>query len=160
MKEERYELLVAVYEDPGTCPAEHRELMDEARKALQHAYAPYSGFPVGAALRLTNGLVVTGTNQENASFPLGLCAERVALYRAATAHPDQAPVALAVTAGKLDSDWLAPCGGCRQVMVETEQRFGRPFDLILTRSDGALALIRPASSLMPLAFHGHLLTRP
>jgi cytidine deaminase len=159
MKEERFELLLQVYEDPAECPAALRELMDQARGALKNAYAPYSGFPVGAALRLANGLVITGTNQENASFPLGLCAERVALFRAATAHPDEAPVALAVTAGRLDSGWLAPCGGCRQVMVETEQRFGQPFDLILTRSDGALAVIRPASAMMPLAFDGHLLGR-
>lgn len=100
-----------------------RQLIDSAREATRRSYAPYSHFSVGAAARLADGTVVTGTNQENAAYPSGLCAERTTLFYANSQYPDQAVETLAIAACNerdfLD-DPIPPCGACRQVMLETE----------------------------------------
>ena len=97
--------------------------LDEAAAAMATAYAPFSDFQVGAAVLLEDGQIVRGSNQENASFPEGLCAERVALFAMGARHPGKAPVAIALVTSKLDEGWVSPCGGCRQVMAEYEQEF-------------------------------------
>lgn len=121
MKELNIEIAVKIY-DYEELDAADRELMDAAREATNRSYAPYSHFSVGAAARLANGIVVTGTNQENAAYPSGLCAERTTLFYANSQHPDQAVTTLAIAARNEHDEFLEspipPCGACRQVMLE------------------------------------------
>jgi cytidine deaminase len=143
------------YPDAGELPEKDLALLEAARKATGLAYAPYSGFRVGAALALVSGDVVTGANQENASFPAGLCAERVALASAAARFPGVAVAALAVSydAGPGASDRpISPCGICRQSLAEWEQRFGSPIRIILGGLKGGVQVIASASTLLPLSF--------
>lgn len=120
---------------------EDRKLVDAACKATQRSYAPYSHFSVGAAALLENGVVVTGSNQENAAYPSGLCAERTTLFYANSQYPDQAVKTLAIAA-RTEQDFLdtpiPPCGACRQVLLETEKRFGKPMRILLYSKIGYL----------------------
>jgi cytidine deaminase len=134
--------------------------MQAAQTAFLGAWAPYSRFRVGAAVLLDDGHVVIGSNQENASFPEGCCAERVALFAAGAQYPDRRPVAIAVTGETVDQAWLAPCGGCRQVMAESERRGGQAMQVILTNAAGELGILPSASLLLPWLFDGHLLEKP
>ncbi len=162
MKKPAQKTLEIVYEEfePGTpLPEKEQMLVDAARDATQKAYAPYSGFSVGAAVLLSNGVVVTGNNQENAAYPSGLCAERVALFSAASQYPSVSIEALAVTAftkGKWITSPVPPCGGCRQVFVEYQQRHKKPFPLIMAGSERTIR-IRQAGWLMPLSFDAEYL---
>ena len=100
---------------------QERQLIEAAKKATQQSYAPYSHFHVGTAALLDDDTIVTGTNQENAAYPSGLCAERTTLFYASSAYPDKAVVALAIAAytkGEFTSTPISPCGACRQVMLE------------------------------------------
>src|SRR5262245_43367578 len=127
------------YDSPDELPGEDRELLAEARRSMSNAYAPYSGFQVGAAVRLANGAVVTGNNQENAAYPAGLCAERVAAFAASARHPGIAFTAVAVTA-RTDrfkvSKPVAPCGACRQVLAEYQHSAKSPIRVILSGETG------------------------
>jgi cytidine deaminase len=130
-----------------------RNLLQQARSAARKAYAPYSGYYVGAAVLLEDGTIVTGNNQENAAFPSGLCAERVALFYAGAHYPNRAVEAIAVSAadknGKIHKA-VSPCGACRQVMRETEIKTGNPVKIIL---DGAkIQVLESVESLLPLDF--------
>lgn len=131
-----------------------RELIDAAREATKRSYAPYSHFSVGAAARLANGIVVTGTNQENAAYPSGLCAERTTLFYANSQYPDQAVETLAIAAHNgrdfLDAP-IPPCGACRQVMLETEKRFKCPMRILLYGKEGIYEL-KNVGDLLPLSF--------
>lgn len=131
-----------------------RRLLDAACEATGRSYAPYSHFSVGAAARLADGTIVTGTNQENAAYPSGLCAERTTLFYANSQYPDQPVTTLAIAArneeGFLD-DPIPPCGACRQVMLETEKRFQQPMRLLLYGKKGIYE-IEQASDLLPLSF--------
>jgi cytidine deaminase len=157
MKDEKFELSMRVFESPEEAPASFQSLLNSAKQAMSAAYAPYSKFRVGAAVLLQDGTIVLGSNQENASFPEGLCAERVALYAAGAQYPGNPPIAIAVVADKLDQGWISPCGGCRQVMLEMEQRAGMALQVILTNKMGQMALIPSAATLLPWCFDGHLL---
>ncbi len=159
MKVEKVELRMEVYDSPMEAPAVFSSLLDAARKAMATAYAPFSGFSVGAAVLLEDGMVVCGSNQENSSFPQGLCAERVALFAAGAQFPHTPVQAIAVIASEMDESWISPCGGCRQVMVETEKRYGKAVSIILTNSLGQIAVVKPVSQLLPWCFDGHLLKR-
>lgn len=145
----------ACYEDSSELAGSDAALLEEARRATKTAYAPYSGFRVGAALRLEGDILITGSNQENAAFPAGLCAERVALAAASSRYPGVPVLDLAVSyddcKGKSDSP-VSPCGICRQSLVEQEERFGRPVRLILGGLSGRVYVVESASFLMPLAF--------
>lgn len=139
---------------------EDRKLVDAACKATQRSYAPYSHFSVGAAALLENGVVVTGSNQENAAYPSGLCAERTTLFYANSQYPDQAVKTLAIAA-RTEQDFLdtpiPPCGACRQVLLETEKRFGKPMRILLySKSD--IYIMEGVSDLLPLSFDGDYLT--
>jgi len=131
-----------------------RQLMDEAMIATNRSYAPYSHFSVGAAARLSNGIIVSGTNQENAAYPSGTCAERTTLFYANSQYPDQAVETLAIAArnerGFLSSP-IPPCGACRQVMLETEKRFKHPMRILLYGEEGIYE-IKDMSALLPLSF--------
>ena len=130
-------------------------LVNEARAATQFAYAPYSNFNVGAVARLSNGEVVVGSNQENASYPVGICAERVLLSAVASQHPGVGVDTIAVSynnlKGKSDLP-ISPCGLCRQSLVEFEQRGKKPIRMILSGMEGKVFIIESASQLLPLAF--------
>lgn len=132
-----------------------RELLIAAKEAALHAYAPYSHFNVGAAVRLESGNVVLGTNVENAAFPSGICAERSALSNASCNFPDDNPVALAIaaiTSEGLTADPVSPCGNCRQVIAEEESRSGKGIRIILGGKN-KIRVIEKGGDLLPLQFN-------
>ena len=136
-----------------------RKLIDAACGATKRSYAPYSHFAVGAAALLENDIVITGTNQENAAYPSGLCAERTTLFYANSQYPDQAVKTLAIAArtenGFLDTP-IPPCGACRQVLLETEKRYGKPMRILLySKTD--IYILENVSGLLPLSFDGNYL---
>jgi cytidine deaminase len=137
----------------GELPAADQSLLRAAHSAVERAYAPYSGFRVGAAALLANGEVVTGNNQENAAYPSGLCAERVALFHAASQHPGVAVVALAV-ASDGEAEWgaFSPCGGCRQVIQESESRQATPIRLLLQSRNEEVAVAMGIVQYLPFSF--------
>lgn len=129
-------------------------LLEKAREAAKNAYAPYSKFYVGAAVLLENGEMIMGNNQENAAYPSGLCAERVALFYANASFPDVPVKTIAITAideGGNVHDIVSPCGSCRQVMLETEAKFNKPLTIILDGKKTIRALTG-VESLLPLSF--------
>lgn len=135
--------------------AQDREVVDAARKATANSYAVYSGFNVGAAVRLAGGTIVTGTNQENAAYPSGLCAERTTLFWANSQYPDKAVEVLAIAArtadGELDRP-IPPCGACRQVILETEKRYNTPVRIILYGAEECYVVEDGIKALLPLSF--------
>jgi cytidine deaminase len=134
---------------------ESKYLAHKAKDAANHAYAPYSRFQVGAAVLLEDGTIVTGTNQENAAYPSGMCAERVALYSAIAQHPEAVITKIAVIARRKGSKDLVPatsCGPCRQVMLEFEVRQGKYFEVIMQNQDNQWVKTSSAESLLPFSF--------
>jgi cytidine deaminase len=132
-----------------------RELVLAAREAAGKAYAPYSKFMVGAALRLASGRVISGSNVENAAFPSGICAERTVLSCSVSNWPDDKPVAMAVAANTGDgqpAECISPCGNCRQVIAEEEMRTGSKIRMILT-GHSSIRIIESISDLLPLQFN-------
>ncbi|MCD6556282.1 MAG: cytidine deaminase [Bacteroidales bacterium] len=129
-------------------------LIQKSKDIVKNAYAPYSKFQVGAAVLLENGEIITGTNQENAAYPSGLCAERVAVFYANSKYPDVPVKAIAVTAftnNNFVKTPIPPCGSCRQVLVETETRFNTPIKIYLV-SESKITVINDAKDLLPLNF--------
>jgi cytidine deaminase len=150
--------LILEYEEYGSdseLSAEDSLLLAEAREAIVNAYAPYSRFRVGAAARLNNKEIITGTNQENASFPAGICAERTVLSAIASLYPHARIESLAISYdndnGPSDQP-ISPCGICRQSLQEFVQRTGQDIRLILGGLNGPVYILPQASMLMPLAF--------
>jgi cytidine deaminase len=136
-------------------PEELHVLVEKAQHVMSSAYAPYSKFAVGASLQLSNGEIVTGSNQENIAYPSGLCAERVALFYAGANFPEDSVDTLCIVAeGDLVdiNTILSPCGGCRQVMVETEKRQGKSYRVVLISQNGVAIVFNSAADLLPLAF--------
>ncbi len=153
MREYKIESTLHIYEMSELCAAD-RELVEAAKQATRGSYSPYSKFCVGAAVRLQNGVVFTGANQENAAFPSGLCAERTALFAANAQYPDQPVLALAVAARKGRRylvQPIPPCGACRQVISGVEDRFATPIRILLYGSGGVL-VSEGISPLLPLRF--------
>ena len=155
MKEKKIEFQYEVYDDISQLTEQDAWLLTEARSVTDQAYAPYSNFHVGAIAMLENGEVVAGTNQENASYPVGICAERVLLGTVATMHP-KVPIksiAISYNSEEVKSDHpISPCGMCRQALLEYETRTDKPIRLILAGQEGKIYLIKSASLLLPLAF--------
>jgi len=130
-------------------------LVKKAFEAQKRSYAPYSNFNVGAAAKLANGEIVAGTNQENASYPAGLCAERVLLSSAATLYPGVAIESIAISYNNNNGESnhpISPCGICRQSLVEYEERTKHPIRLILSGMEGKVFIIKTAGLLLPLSF--------
>lgn len=155
MKQHTYEFAYEVYEDSEQLNAGDAKLLQLAREVTAKAYAPYSKFYVGAAAQLANGEILMGTNQENASYPVGICAERVLLGTAATLHPDVAITAMAVsfnTAKEKSNHPISPCGMCRQSLLEYETRFKHPIRLIMGGMEGPVHVVGAAKQLLPFAF--------
>lgn len=138
---------------------EDRKLVDQAKLATERSYAPYSHFSVGAAALLANDVIVTGTNQENAAYPSGLCAERTTLFYANSQYPDQ-PVKKLAIAARTENGFLTspipPCGSCRQVLMETEQRFKQPMRILLY-GEKEIFIINGTKDLLPLSFGSEFL---
>jgi cytidine deaminase len=155
MKENKIEISYKVYDDINELSKEDASLLNEARAVTKNAYAPYSNFYVGAAAELVNGKIVVGTNQENASYPVGLCAERALLASASALYPGVALEAMAVSYNSNNGNSnqpIAPCGMCRQYLQEYEIRVQKPIRLILGGSEGKVFVFEKASHLLPLGF--------
>jgi cytidine deaminase len=133
---------------------DEKNLIDAAKEAVMRAYAPYSRFQVGAAALLANNEIVTGNNQENVAYPSGLCAERTALFYANSRFPDAAVDALAVAAytnGDFTEEPVSPCGSCRQVILEAQNRYNHPVRIMLYGKKG-IYIIEKITDLLPLSF--------
>jgi len=154
---QEYNFSFEVYNSIDELLPEDKSLLQQARKVTANAYAPYSHFNVGAIAKLKNGQTVTGTNQENASYPVGICAERVLLSTAATLFPNVAIDTMAIsydnTNGKSNHP-VSPCGMCRQSLAEYETRVHQPIRLILSGQEGKVFIIKKASQLLPFSFGG------
>ncbi len=136
-------------------PAEDRKLLLVAKEALKNAHVPYSHFRVGAALALDNGETIAGSNQENASFPAGICAERVALSAASAVFPHVGIRSIAVSyksANGSDDHPISPCGICRQTLLEYENRQQKPIRILMAGETGSILAISSVSELLPLNF--------
>lgn len=146
---------LTIYKGIEALPPGDQELLIKAREASMGAYAPYSGFRVGAALLLGSGEVIIGSNQENASFPSGLCAERVAVFQKGARFPEGNIEVLAVFALSPGQDLkipAAPCGNCRQSLLEYEHRQKSPIRILLQADSGSVYECPSVSALLPLGF--------
>ncbi|NLO70487.1 MAG: cytidine deaminase [Porphyromonadaceae bacterium] len=135
-------------------PEKYTEIIEEAKSQTKNAYAEYSNFRVGAAVLLKNGIIIGGNNQENAAFPSGLCAERTAVFYANSQYPDVPVKTIAIAAftnGDFLKDPISPCGGCRQVLLETENRFGKDIEFIMYGTEKTYILSN-VRSLLPFSF--------
>ncbi len=131
-----------------------KTLFEKARNVRAQAYAPYSNFWVGCAVLLENGEIITGSNQENAAYPSGICAERTTLFYANSQYPDLPVEALAIaaqTSGDFIDHPTAPCGACRQVILETEERYNQPMRIYLYGKK-EIYIVESIRSLLPLCF--------
>ncbi len=139
---------------------EDREVVDAARAATANSYAVYSKFNVGAAVRLEGGVIVKGSNQENAAYPSGLCAERTTFFWANSQYPDRAVLTLAIAARTENGELampIPPCGACRQVILETEKRYNRTIRIILYGTRECYVVEDGIKALLPLTFDASFL---
>lgn len=151
MKQLQHTTHITVYEQANELAASDSALIQRSRDAMKHSHSPYSHFPVGAAMLLDDGTMVEGSNQENASFPLGLCAERTALANFAINHPGKTVQAIAVSVGT--NDLAAPCGMCRQALLEQESKQPQPIRVLLKGNDDTVYEIPSIKELLPLPFY-------
>ena len=154
MKQRAYTVRLYEYDQIDDLSEKQALLVNSAIKAARDAYAPYSEYHVGAAVRLANGEIVIGSNQENAAYPSGLCAERVAVFYAGARHPDVAVEAIAIAAireGIVQEEPIAPCGACRQVLYEKESQGEGSMELILYGSK-KIQVLSKVTDLLPLPF--------
>ncbi len=155
MDKRQYNFSFEVYASITELSAQDAALLTKAREVTADAYAPYSHFNVGAAALLTNGEIITGTNQENASYPVGICAERTLLSTAANLFPHTGITTMAISYfnnNGSSASPVAPCGMCRQALTEYEERMQQPMRLILSGMDGEVYIINTARELLPLSF--------
>jgi cytidine deaminase len=145
-----------IHFDEAELSVQECELIERANLARERAYAPYSLFKVGAALLLANGIVVEGNNQENGAYPSGLCAERVAFFAASSQYPGIEIIAAAITASSanfLMDHPVAPCGACRQVMLEYQLKQKNPIALLMKGEQGNIIRLSGLTQLLPLYFN-------
>lgn len=157
MNRQEFHFDFEVYDSIDELKKEDAWLLNEARGVTEAAYAPYSNFNVGAVAKLVNGEIVAGTNQENASYPVGLCAERVLLASASTLYPNVAIDTMAISYDNNNGESnhpISPCGMCRQYLVEYEERVKQPIRLILSGMEGRVYVIEKATNMLPLSFGG------
>ncbi len=143
------------FDSIGQLDPKDRELAEAAIEATKGSYAPYSKFNVGAALRLDNGIIIKGSNQENAAYPSGLCAERTALFYASAAYPESAVESIAIVAsqnGTICDNPATPCGACRQVMAQYQLKGDRPMSIILA-GGSKVWKFEKVEDLLPLIFN-------
>ena len=155
MKERELKFTLRVFENVNELSKEDASLLASAKNALKDAYAPYSNFRVAATILLANGETVTGTNQENAAFPVGICAEGTALSAASALYPNVAikKIAITVKSGThVLNHPVAPCGVCRQRLLEYETRFNNKIEIILMGEDGEVYSVATVKDILPLNF--------
>jgi cytidine deaminase len=155
MKEVKIESTIYVYDSLQELQPEIQMLMGKAAEAREKAYAPYSNFQVGTALFLDNNEIITGSNQENASYPSGLCAERTAIYYANSQYPNAKILRMAITAGSKNNKTITPippCGACRQAIAEYEVKQDTPIEIYFMGEVGKVAKSNSLSNLLPLIF--------
>ena len=155
MKKHTLQSTFHIYESAEDLPSSGHALITQAREALALSYSPYSNFKVGVALQLANGEVLRGSNYENAAYPLCICAEQSVLAAAASQYPGVAAVALAIVvkSGHQQIDTpAAPCGGCRQVICETEHKNNQSIQILLQGETGPVYVFEKGKDLLPLAF--------
>lgn len=155
MKEVKIESRLFVFEHLDELPKDVAALMQKAIEAREKAYAPYSRFHVGAALLLDNEKIITGNNQENASYPSGLCAERTAIYYAGAQYPNAKVVKMAITAAskkKRTTSPIPPCGACRQTIAEYEVKQNEPIEIYFMGETGKIVKSDSLANLLPLVF--------
>ncbi len=156
----KYDLTIqATICQPNELPEELQALVNQAKAKTNDSYCPYSHFHVGAAVLLENGVVVTGTNQENAAYPSGLCAERTAIFYASSQYPNVPMKAIAIagfTNGHFSPEPCVPCGACRQVMAEYEERFKQPIQVVMYGEKNCLCVSK-VEDLLPFVFHRDML---
>jgi cytidine deaminase len=155
MKEVKIESIFQVYNNLNELPGDVTILMNKAVDARNKAYAPYSKFKVGAALLLDNGEIITGNNQENVSYPSGLCAERTAIYYAGSQYPNSKILKMAITAAssnQITEKPIPPCGACRQAIAEYELKQDLPIEIYFMGEVGNIMKSSSLSNLLPLLF--------
>lgn len=155
MKEIDFSLKANVYDFVSELTEEEQNLMNHAIEARNKAYAPYSKFKVGAALLLDNGIIETGSNQENAAYPSGMCAERVAIWSAGAKYPNMIVKKIAITAASSEVEVknpVGPCGACRQALYEYEFNQKEPIEIIFMGETGKIMKIKSLASLLPFSF--------
>ncbi|WP_456440949.1 cytidine deaminase [Psychroserpens sp.] len=155
MKDIKIESTLTVYENFNELPSDIASLMEKAIEARKNAYAPYSNFSVGAAILLDNNQIVTGNNQENASYPSGLCAERTAIYYAGSQYPNAKIVKMTLTAGSRINQTITPippCGACRQAISEYEVKQESPIEIYFMGETGKVVKSDSLANLLPLGF--------
>jgi cytidine deaminase len=157
MTSKQYQFSYQIYNSIEDLTPADAALLQQAREVAEKAYAPYSNFFVGAVAKLANGEVLTGTNQENASYPVTLCAERSLLATVAALHPNVPVETMAITyhnhnKNSDSSHPISPCGMCRQSLVEYEGRVNQPIRLILGGFEGKVFVVEEANALLPLSF--------
>ena len=154
MTEKEIKISFHEYKSLDELEPKDKELAKAAIEAMSGSYAPYSHFNVGAAVRLSNGVIVKGANQENAAFPSGLCAERTAMFAAGASYPDKAMESLALAGGvmgRLAKAPATPCGACRQVMAQYQSKHGHPMSVIMV-GDGVIWKFDKVDDILPLIF--------
>lgn len=162
MTKKELKITYAEFESEKDLKASDQELLQKARSAADLAYAPYSNFYVGAALQLKNGKIITGNNQENVAYPSGLCAERVAIYAAGAAFPDEPIETIAVTCKSPAfevNEPLSPCGACRQAIAEYETRHKSKIRIILAGEKGKIRMVESIRDLLPFMFQAEELKK-
>lgn len=147
---------IEVFASENDLISEERNLLIKAHEAAKNAYAPYSNFKVGAALLLNSGEIITGNNQENAAYPSGLCAERVAIFHASSQYPNANFKSIAITCITSTANSnvpITPCGSCRQAIAEYEFKFKSPIKIIMKGEKGEVYVCKGISELLPLQFN-------
>ena len=158
----KFELSIDEYDSLNELSTEDRDLLLQAKKATDSAYAPYSNYYVGAALLLENGEIITANNQENAAYPSGLCAERIAMFYASSQYPDIAVKSLAISAKAKNFNIngpISPCGAFRQVISEYERKHKNKIKIILMGESGKIQIIEGIENLLPIMFHAEELKK-
>lgn len=160
MKEYTLSTVFCIFDSSEELVAADRELLNLARQSLANSYSPYSNFKVGAAVRLDNGATLGGSNYENASYPMCICAEQSVLAAAASRYPGEKVIAIAVTVKNPKKEIgqpAAPCGACRQVICETERKNGQAMRIIIQGETGPVYVFDKGGDLLPLGFDGGFL---
>lgn len=155
MKTQQIQIQIQVFENENELQAKDLALLQAARQASQTAYAPYSNFFVGAAIQLKNGKVIMGSNQENAAYPSGLCAERTAIFAASVKYPNEEIESIAIAARPSQSQEfiaISPCGACRQVLSEYENKQKKPIRMLMEGQEKRIYIISAIEDLLPLKF--------
>lgn len=157
MKKINYQFEYLKYDHLSELDNERKKLVEKSIEIAKNAYVPYSNFHVGAAVLLDNGEIIVGNNQENASYPVGICAERTLLSYVHANFPGNAKLILAISVLDTDKD-VSPCGLCRQSILEYENLQSQPIEIILYNNSGSVIIIPSASSLLPLHFDSEMLS--